>query len=217
MALDSNGAAMKILLTGFGPFPGIESNHTQTIAEHFKKNSKKLEYQLITSIIPVTFSDGKTIIPKLIEEHHPDYVLVMGVKSTSSEFCLEKIAINALHSTKPDFKGNFANHEKILTDAREAFFSDIDLCTWCQDLNEKGILAAVTYSAGTYVCNQTFYLFSHYLSKYSSSNRVVLLHVPRLPSQIPEDSNDMGMEYNTILEGVKICLELAYLDYKSSA
>lgn len=76
-------------------------------------------------------------------------------------------------------------------------------------VREAGIGASVSQTAGTFVCNQVFYLLQHALA--GSGVRSGFIHVPWLPEQvvgrIPEPAS---MALPMQVEGLRIALLTAW-------
>jgi len=50
-------------------------------------------------------------------------------------------------------------------------------------LREAGIPAAISNSAGAYICNYVLYLALHHSAKHGCSRRTSFMHLPLLPEQ----------------------------------
>ncbi|MGT0150715.1 pyroglutamyl-peptidase I family protein [Vibrio metschnikovii] len=62
-------------------------------------------------------------------------------------------------------------------------FTTLPVKAMVEDLQQAGIAAEVSYSAGTFVCNHLFYAVQHYLAQHDIPSGFI--HIPALPEQVP--------------------------------
>jgi pyroglutamyl-peptidase len=92
---------MKLLLTGFEKFFDFDVNPTELLAKYF--NGKKIaNVEIIGKVIPLRFNEIEGTIIKLIEDHNPDIIIMMG-QANRSMISLEKIAINYVDSNSQPY------------------------------------------------------------------------------------------------------------------
>jgi hypothetical protein len=96
---------MKVMLVGFGPFPGITRNHSGKIVAEIHRRREKLGLEVIPYIQPVIFSECQKSLPREIRNHKPDFVVLLGIKTSSDLFCIESVVLNVIHSERPDAAG----------------------------------------------------------------------------------------------------------------
>ncbi|NWE37412.1 pyroglutamyl-peptidase I, partial [Pseudomonas gingeri] len=76
-------------------------------------------------------------------------------------------------------------------------------------VSEAGIAAGVSQTAGTFVCNQVFYLLQHALA--GSAVRSGFIHVPWLPEQVVGTAPEPpSMALATVVEGLRIATLTAW-------
>ena len=196
---------MRTLLLGFGPFLEIRDNHSARIVQTL---ATACDGGVEAQVLPVEFAVCAEAVPRLISDSAPDNVLVCGVARRASRLELECLAINTLHGEAPDSAGRHAYNERVVADGPEAYRSTLQLPHWEKALNAEGIAAALSYHAGTYVCNQTYYLAAHAMHARTGHVPVALVHVPPLPGQLPSSLSSMAMSYEQILAGARLCLSL---------
>jgi pyroglutamyl-peptidase len=76
-------------------------------------------------------------------------------------------------------------------------------------LQAAGIPAALSHSAGTFVCNQVFFGLVHYLATHKPHARGGFVHVPYLPQQAARHDNAPSMALPTMVEAIRLCIETA--------
>ncbi|MGB9833414.1 MAG: pyroglutamyl-peptidase I [bacterium] len=151
---------MRILLTGFEPFGGYSVNPSQLLVEELASSDPGLE--IYTWVLPVK---GKRVGEELkdaLEEFKPQLVLSFGLAYNRPAISLERVAINLLDFSIPDNEGWKPEETPIVAEGPLAYFSGLPLKELQQVLREEGIPCEISNTAGTYVCNQTFYLLAHY-------------------------------------------------------
>lgn len=169
---------MKILLFGFGSFPGVEVNHTSDLVLEINSEEAIAGLIIRSCVLPVDFQTVNNIIEKEIIGFNPDYSVLTGIKPGAEIIYLEKVALNVISSKIADNSGNYANGEKILQGGREAFFSSIDLNFIKQKLYANKIDSEISYFAGTYLCNQSYYISCALMNKLKGKPDSMFVHLP---------------------------------------
>jgi pyroglutamyl-peptidase len=76
-------------------------------------------------------------------------------------------------------------------------------------LRERGLVAGVSQTAGTFVCNHVFYGLMHHAAGQAQPIKAGFIHVPFLPEQAavrPDAPPSMALE--DIIAGVKLAVEV---------
>ena len=75
-------------------------------------------------------------------------------------------------------------------------------------MNEAGIPAGLSYSAGTYVCNAVMYAGLHLAAHEFPGMRSGFIHVPFIPEQLSgKKVGTPAMELSMIAKGLKAAIE----------
>jgi pyroglutamyl-peptidase len=120
----------------------------------------------------------------LIEEHKPDVVICLGQAEGRTAITPERIAINLDDARLADNQGVLRNEVKILEDGPAAYFSTLPVNEIVAAIKAQGIPAAVSLSAGAFLCNHVFYVAQN---KFAGSDvRSGFVHVPLMDSQAAE-------------------------------
>ncbi len=194
---------MKVLLTGFEPFGGLRSNSSERLVSSFPECLDRSffddelsyfgEVEIVKSILPVTLEGAVSSIEEAVLKERPDVVLCVGQAGGRTDISVEMLGINVCDFMIPDNNGTRCIGEMISADGREAFFTTIPCREIVSTLNEEGIPASLSYSAGTYICNYTVYRVGEILQKYSNI-RFGFLHIPYLPEQVAELYREGGKQ-----------------------
>lgn len=178
---------MKLLVTGFEPFNGQTINPSQQIVQRLTAPGG---VTLIKAILPVEFQKSAATLQALMEEHQPDILLSIGQAGGRPEISVERVAINvdcvkSANGSKmlPDNAGDIPVDEPIVADGPAAYFATLPLWKIVKAIQAKGIPAAISNTAGTYVCNHVMYAGLHQAARYPH-RKAGFIHVPFLPGQI---------------------------------
>lgn len=178
---------MKILLTGFDPFDGEKINPALEAVKEVKNQISGAE--IIKLEIPTVFKKGaKTIFDK-IEEINPDVVLSIGQAGGRSAITVEFVGINWADGRIEDNEGNQPKGEKIFEDGENAYFATIPVKAIVENIKKNNIPAFLSYTAGTFVCNEVLYSVLYYINKNKKNIRSGFIHVPFTTEQGVEKPN----------------------------
>jgi pyroglutamyl-peptidase len=184
---------MKILVTGFEPFNGGTINPSEQIVYRLEAPEGAT---LIKEILPVEFRRARMRLLELFEDYQPDMVVSIGQAGGRKEISIERVAINidcvkSSDGSKilPDNAGEHPVDVPIEADGATAYFSTLPIWQMVEAIQKKGIPAAVSNTAGTYVCNHVMYVNLHQAAVKYPHMKAGFIHVPFLPEQI-EDRED---------------------------
>lgn len=192
---------MKILVTGFDPFGGESINPA---LEAVKKLPDTISgAQIIKQEIPTVFERSIKVLEDAIKEHEPDVVLSVGQAGGRYDITVEKVAINLQDARIPDNDGAQPVDKKVFEDGENAYFATIPVKAIVENINKAGIPASVSYSAGTYVCNNIMYAGLYLINKKYPHIRGGFIHVPFIPEQAIGKKNAPTMSVSDITKALK--------------
>lgn len=177
---------MQILLTGFEPFGGESINPSYEALTALPDRMGGIS--LIKAILPVSFARSGPALETLLTDYHPDMVLCVGQAGGYAGITLERVAINLRDATMPDNDGLQPVDEPVVSGGPAAYFSTLPVKTMASVLKENGIPASVSYSAGTYVCNNVMYTLLHLIQTRNLPIQGGFLHVPFSMEQAADKS-----------------------------
>jgi pyroglutamyl-peptidase len=200
----------KVLVTGFGPFANEKVNPALEVIKQLSKEKISTEdgskITLKTIELPVVFGDCIDKLGKEIKKFKPNLVLSIGQAGGRSDISIEKVGLNLNHASIPDNDGNKPNDQPIAADGPVAYYTTIDVRKTYEDLKEAGIPAQISYSAGTYVCNNITYGALHYLATKQKDDGIKygFIHIPFLPSQAANKRKpEPSMALSLVLKAIK--------------
>ena len=171
---------MKVLVTGFEPFGGDDENPSYEAVKLLPEHICGAE--IVKAELPTAFKRAETALRERIEAHRPDIVICTGVAGGSSGTRLERVAINLRDARIEDNDGEMPADEQIVPGGPAAYFTRLPTRKILSALTENGIPAALSYSAGTYVCNDVMYTLLHLAETEYHGVRGGFIHVPYSPA-----------------------------------
>ena len=203
---------MKILVTGFEPFNGGTVNPSEQIVHRLKAPEGII---LIKEILPVEFKKATVKLQELFKAYHPDAVLSIGQAGGRAEISVERVAINidcvkSSNGSKilPDNAGDVPVDEPIEKEGAPAYFSTLPLWKIVETIQKQGIPAAISNTAGTYVCNHVMYVNLHQATVCYPKMKAGFIHVPFLPEQITDRERLAAMPLEDMVKALQAALEV---------
>ena len=196
------------LVTGFTPFGGEAVNPSQLIAQAL--HGKIIAgHRIAGATLPTEFAASLPALDALIERHKPVLVLALGQAGGRAEISLERVAVNLIDARIADNVGAQPVDVPVVQNAPNAYFSTLPLKAMLAALQRAGIPAALSHTAGTFVCNQVFYGLAHALARSRRRVRGGFIHVPYLPEQAARHMGAPVMSVETMIEAVELSLAVA--------
>lgn len=196
---------MKILVTGFDPFGGEAVN--PAIESVKRLPDEILGAAIIKLEIPTVVHQSLAVIREAICRENPDMILSIGQAGGRAEITVERIGINVDDCRIPDNAGNQPVDEKIAADGPDAYFVTLPIKRMVQAMQEAGIPASVSNSAGTFVCNHVTYGVRHMIETEFPGKRSGFIHIPYLPSQAATKKGMPSMALDLIVKGLQAAIE----------
>ena len=189
----------KVLLTGFEPFGKASLNPSGEIARRISGED------IVTAILPVAYNSSANTLLGLIEEHKPDVVIMLGQAEGRTEITPERIAINLDDARIADNEGVLRTNQEIIENGPVAYKSTLPVVEIVEALKAKEIPAAISLSAGAFLCNHIFYIAQHKFE--GTSIRSGFIHVPLMEEQQAEFPGMPTLALNQMVEAVEIILK----------
>lgn len=166
---------MKILLSAFDPFGGEENNAS---LEAMKRIHQPAGAELKKIVVPTVFGLAGETLLNAVREEEPDAVICLGQAAGRAAVTPERVAINVRDAAIPDNAGRKPQNEDIVPGGPAAFFSTLPIKAMTEAALQAGYAAAISNSAGTFVCNDLMYTLLHALEQEGRSIRGGFIHVP---------------------------------------
>ena len=189
----------KLLITGFEPFGGEEINPSWDAVCRLSDTIG--EYSLTKLLVPVVFDRAARTVMDAAGELSPDVILCIGQAGGRDAITPELVAINLRYARIPDNEGNQPKDEPIIAGGECAYFSTLPVRKIAEAIADIGIPSNVSYSAGSYVCNDLLYTL---LTEYDGSGvGVGFIHVP----YVTEQNKSPSMSLDDIVKGLTAAIE----------
>src|SRR5208337_2174559 len=96
--------SVRVLVTGFGPFPGISHNASASLVLALENSPAAPGLEVTTAIIPVIWASARAATRQAVAGFQPHAVLHFGVSRRASGFEIETRALN-MSGPKEDHAG----------------------------------------------------------------------------------------------------------------
>jgi pyroglutamyl-peptidase len=197
-----------VLLTGFEPFDGECVNPSQEIVRTLDGTSIAA-HRIVGAVLPVSFAATLPLLDDLLDRHRPVLAIALGQAGGRSEITLERVAINLIDARIPDNDGLQPVDMAVIDGAPFACASNLPVKAIVVRLRELGIPAALSLSAGSYVCNQVFFALAHALATRYRGARGGFVHLPWLPAQAVDRPGQPSMALPAMVEGIREAIACA--------
>ncbi|EPX2176576.1 TPA: pyroglutamyl-peptidase I [Serratia marcescens] len=197
----------KVLITGFEPFGGERLNPSWEVVKQLN-DMELVGARIVARQLPCVFGAALDALNAAIDEVQPVMVLAIGQAGGRTDITIERVAINVDDARIPDNQGQQPVDEPIVAGGPAAYFSTLPIKAMVSSMREAGILASVSQTAGTYVCNHVMYGLLHRLS----GQREVkggFIHIPYLPEQAAAHPGAPSMAASTVLFALELAVSIA--------
>lgn len=147
-----------VLLTGFGPFPGVSVNASAILAGRLSERlrARHPAFEVVTAVLPVEWETVGAHIAALLTQHRPSLALHFGVSHNAQGFVFETRAANACRLAA-DAQGSWPAAGSV--DAAGPQYRTVGLPaeTIVSRLTGLGLPAELSDDAGGYLCNALLY------------------------------------------------------------
>lgn len=145
-----------VLVTGFEPFGGDAVNPSGDAARRLDGETVA-GARIHGAVLPCVFAEAPRTLRGLVDALRPDLVLCLGLAAGRSGFHPERVAINLIDARIADNAGASPVDEPVEPGGPAARFSTLPVKAMVAALQAAGHASALSYTAGTYVCNQVFH------------------------------------------------------------
>jgi pyroglutamyl-peptidase len=200
---------VNILLTGFEPFEQEAINPSWEAVRAL--DGWRLEGAVVHARrISCVFGTALRELDAAIDELQPQLVLAIGQAGGRAELTPERVAINVDDGRICDNAGCQPIDVPVVAGAPAAYFSTLPIKAMVRDLRAAGFPAAVSNTAGTFVCNHLFFGLMHRIATRPGAGlRGGFIHIPYLPEQVAQRPGSPSMALDTVIGGLRIAIGTA--------
>ena len=196
---------LRALVTGFEPFGGDRVNASCEAMRLLPPRSGPLH--ISTALLPTSYARAAAALTREIGRVDPAIVLCVGEAGDRTALNIERIAVNVQDARLPDNDGAQPAGTPVVSGAPATYFSTLPVAAIHAALTAARLPAVISDSAGTFVCNHTFFSLMHWAAVSGAKLHGGFLHVPgwRLPARDGKGAAPMTLE--EIARGICIVLE----------
>jgi pyroglutamyl-peptidase len=176
-----------VVLQGFGVFGNYRINPSERLVRDLEEAYPRDRAQIVGRVL-TTAASALDEIPGLLEHYRPDVYLGVGLAAGRSAVAVERVAINLADYRIPDENGTTLAEASIAPDGPVAYWSTLPLAAIRDAWREADIPGYISNTAGTFLCNHSFYLAAHTAATRGWCPRVGFIHVPALVEQVRSGS-----------------------------
>jgi pyroglutamyl-peptidase len=190
-----------IFLTGFEPFTTgqglvLDHNPTADIAKRVADCIDGADF----AVLPVSFQQTKQRLLSHFEQLKPEIWIGLGFAPHRNTLDIETVALNLEHTVAEDNDGEAPWMRPIHDDAPLAYRTRLDEQSAIETFAAHGITASAAVHAGTFLCNQSFFVGCHYAEQQTPLKLAAFIHVPPMKSFGPFE-NALAELIRSLIEG----------------
>jgi pyroglutamyl-peptidase len=204
---------LRILVTGFEPFPGAPFNPTQPLVARLTKLRRPAldDVELTSHIFPVTYSAVDRQLPELLGKHRPDALLMFGLATRTSWLRIETRARNAVTMLWPDADHTGVRKGSIAAGADAMMFGPHTERLLRAALS-TGIDARTSNNAGSYLCNYLSWRAIEATKRDDGPHLAAFIHIPPLARAAPLKTDTDRITLETLVDaGEAMLMEMVKL------
>lgn len=195
----------RVLVTGFEPFGGERVNPSAEIVRALR-GRVIAGHGVAGWVLPCVFGASLEALREALRRERPMLVVALGQAGGRTGITPERVAVNLNDARIPDNAGERPVDTPVVPGGATAFWSTLPVKAIVAALQARGVPAAVSPTAGTYVCNHVFYGLMHALRR-RRGVRGGFIHVPWLPEQAPAGQPSLPLE--RMVEAVELAIEVS--------
>jgi pyroglutamyl-peptidase len=200
---------MRLLLTAFEPFAGELINPSLEAA----RQMEKIDFRgtvIHVAELPVDRYRAVDVALGQISSIKPDVVIMLGEAGGRYRVNPERVAINVDDFRIADNAGNQPRDEPIVEGGPVGYFSTIPIRAITDRIMKAHIPAAISNSAGSYLCNRLFYSVMHAIDTERLPAIAGFIHLPYFHDQAMNKHPDVpSLARESIVEAVRIAIEVS--------
>ena len=172
---------LRILVTGFGPFPGAPYNPTQPLVARLMRLRRPAftDVEISSHIFPVTYKAVDRELPIALAQHKPHALLMFGLAGRTGYVRVETRARNAVTTLWPDAAHTRVRKGSIAGGAGAMMFGP-HTAKLQRAADGTGIDARISRDAGSYLCNYLSWRAIEAVDAGNGPRVAAFIHIPPL-------------------------------------
>jgi pyroglutamyl-peptidase len=209
-------AQRRILVTGFGPFPGAPYNPTQQLVSQLVRLRRPALDNIarMGHVFPVAYGAVDRELPMLIAAHRPDALLMFGLAARTPFIRVETRVRNAVTQIWPDAAHTRIGNRMIASGADSIRRFGPHTSRLLRAAQTAGVDARASLSAGYYLCNYLGWRAIEATRAPDGPRLAAFVHVPLVPrgAAHPLKGCNRGVTFeDLVIAGEAMLMEMATL------
>ena len=149
---------MRVLLIGFGPFPGAPFNPSSVLVKSLARRRRPALADVIytTHVFATTYAAVDRDLPKLFAQK-PDVILMFGLAARRRQLCIETRARNAVSVLYPDASGHHPRRGVVVHCGPAALPTAAPFADLLGAAKARDFPSRLSRDAGRYLCNYAYW------------------------------------------------------------
>jgi pyroglutamyl-peptidase len=170
---------LKVLIGGFGRFPGAAFNPSGRVATELARRRRPAlaGTRRLAHVFAVRYADVDRELRALLARERPDIVLLFGLATRARHLRIEQLARNRMSVLFPD-AGGFRPPRPAIAPGRAAQRNPRPLARLVEAARDAGVRAAPSRNAGSYLCNYIYWRALEAARRADGPRLVAFVHVP---------------------------------------
>ncbi|MGH3276839.1 MAG: hypothetical protein ACRDNZ_21230 [Streptosporangiaceae bacterium] len=180
------------MVQGFGPFGGFTVNPSELLVSAL---AERCEPDVTTEILPVSLKQVAAQVPRLMDKYRPQVWLGVGLAAGRTALSVEAVAVNLADwpESEADHDGVSVTRAPIAERGPAAHLTTLPAQEILASWRAGGIPGYLSQTAGSYLCNYSFYAAAQAACDLGVPCMVGFLHVPLLPELVTDPQRQPSM------------------------
>lgn len=173
----------RVLVTGFGPFPGAPYNPTEALVARLVRLRRPAlaDAEIVGHIFRVGYGAVDRDLPALLAAHDPDAILMFGLAQRTPYLRIETRARNTVTGLWPDADHTTVNSHAIVEQGPANQSFGPHTAQLFQAARATGAWTMLSRDAGRYVCNYLSWKVVDAAKQGRGRPVAAFVHVPLVP------------------------------------
>jgi pyroglutamyl-peptidase len=199
---------MNILVQGFGPFGRFRINPSELLVRALE-DRPVAPGGLRAEVLETTAANVAGAVPALMDEFRPDVWIGVGLAAGRPALSVEAVAVNigCWAASDPEDASEPWPRRPVSASGLAAYLTTLPAEEILGAWRDAEIPGYLSHSAGTYLCNMSFYLAAQAAERLGTGCLVGFVHVPLLPAQVTKPASEPSMSFALQQAGLDVVLD----------
>ncbi len=198
---------MVTVVQGFGPFGANAVNPSELLVRALAERD---DPDLVAEVLTVSREQVLVAVPELMARHRPTVWIGVGLAAGRTALSLEAVAVNLAGwpKTEADADGVSIERQPVVVGGPDAYLTTLPVAPIFEGWKDAGVPGYLSQSAGSYLCNLSFYAATQAASDLGLACRVGFVHVPLLPELVEDPERQPSMSMALQAKGLDCVIEV---------